>query len=34
LADVLDKINDLIKSMGGLPGVIAAVGVIFTKVFN
>ena len=34
LADVLDKINDLIKSMGGLPGVIAAIGVIFTKVFN
>ena len=34
LADVLDKINDLIKSMGGLPGVIAAVGIIFTKVFN
>ena len=34
LADVLDKINDLIESMGGLPGVIAAVGIIFTKVFN
>ena len=34
LADVLDKINDLIESMGGLPGIIAAVGIIFTKVFN
>ena len=34
LADVLDKINDLIESMGGLPGVIAAIGVVFTRVFN
>lgn len=34
IAGALDAIDKLIDSIGGLPGVIAALGMIFTKVFK
>lgn len=34
IAGALDAIDKLISSIGGLPGVIAALGMIFTKVFK
>jgi hypothetical protein len=31
---MLDHINNLIKTLGGLPGVLAIVGTAFNKIFS
>ena len=34
IAGVLDRVNDLIKGLGGLPGVLTTVGALLTRVFS
>ena len=34
ISGVLDRINDLIKGLGGIPGVLTTIGALLTKVFS
>lgn len=34
LADVIDKIDDVIQALGGLPGVLSLIGSLVTKIFH
>lgn len=34
ISGILDRVNDLIKGLGGIPGVLTTIGALFSKIFS